>query len=78
MKIRFPVLNFIRVHSPAYAAEIVKACSVLHNLCIQIEGNIANDNLNIDFLDGNLFIPENMPHQVFNRRNEIIATFPNM
>ena len=43
MKIRFPCLNKLRVGSPEYAAEFIKACVVLHNLCILIEGALDDE-----------------------------------
>lgn len=38
LKLRFPSLRKLRVSRPELAAEIVKSCVVLHNLCIGIEG----------------------------------------
>ena len=38
LKIQFPCLSMLRVETPEYAAEIIKTCVVLHNLCINLEG----------------------------------------
>lgn len=37
LKLRFPCLNHLRVKTPVYAAEVVKACVCLHNICMAME-----------------------------------------
>ena len=36
-------LNKLRVNSPEYAAEIIKTCVVMHNLCINIKGSVDDE-----------------------------------
>ena len=43
MKARFPILRHVCVRKAIYAAEIIKAVCVLHNLCLQFEGDRYND-----------------------------------
>lgn len=47
-KNRFPILNKIRVRSPQYACEIIKATSVLHNLCLRLEPDRYQSNFILD------------------------------
>ncbi len=43
LKARFPCLRWLRVRNPSYAAEIVKTCVTLHNICILIDGDLTLD-----------------------------------
>lgn len=82
LKIRFPVLNKMRVKTPEYSAEIVKACTVLHNLCIIIEGNVEDDVVmqyvqeRINEMGNDVDVDEHNEENQ-GRRRELIATFAN-
>ena len=80
LKVRFPCLNMLRVNGPEYAAEIIKTCVVLHNLCIEVEGAV-EDNVVMEYIQERAEGQLQQEHENgafienFNRRRQLIQLF---
>ena len=80
MKARFPILRHIRVREATYAAEIIKAVCVLHNLCLQLEGDRYNDLNEADYNADAINVTEpsdnaSADHERNERRRQLINFF---
>jgi len=74
LKNRFPVLKCVRVKNPAFAAEIIKSCVALHNLCLA--NNDYDEEINANFPSESDTGEEYQQHnEIGLRRNEIVSFF---
>ena len=78
LKMRFQCLKQLRINSPVLAAEIVKACVTLHNLCISTNDSFSTqlqEDIQIESEDEHFIADDILIEQRQDRKRQLIHHF---